>query len=241
MKFKISDFVKVFIDNPKSKEQEIIQKCFEFLKSQNCHVHEKDSAKVNKRLTNILRSHKKRWTKASRNYVNYKKKFREWLETAFEVDSRSSNRPRLKGRPQLPFYQKCQRGQRFAIAKLSSSAHHDFRYLLRAALYAANQKNEKIAASRIQDVLNDKVQKPFSPLKKVTPEDAFSLIIDADLTVKQYLLIRIMAFDNGTDIFPAYHRISAIKKSYRPANISCSASKASVPLQDLLNHTSRYF
>ena len=47
-----------------------------------------------------------------------------------------------------------------------------------------------------------------------------------------------MNINQGADIWPSYHSIRAAKKLCYPSNISITESKAEVPLQDLLDHTS---
>lgn len=57
------------------------------------------------------------------------------------------------------------------------------------------------------------------------------------MTKNSYNLTRLGAKKHGVDIYPSYDRIRLAKDRCYPKNIMVSEVGASVPLQDLLNHT----
>lgn len=72
-----------------------------------------------------------------------------------------------------------------------------------------------------------------SKTKKLSPREALSMIIEAQLSRKQYEIVRNFA----TDMFPSYKMIQVEKTLCYPNDVSISETTAEVPLQSLLDHT----
>lgn len=73
-----------------------------------------------------------------------------------------------------------------------------------------------------------------------TYDEGLAFLLDHDLTTEEYVSIRKGALKHNAKLYPAYYPyvLDAKKKCY-PANINVSELGCSVPLQDLLNHTSQ--
>jgi len=70
-----------------------------------------------------------------------------------------------------------------------------------------------------------------------TEDEALAFMVDTRMTKNSYHLTRLGAKKHGADIYPSYDRIRLAKDRCYPKNIMVSELGASVPLQDLLNHT----
>ena len=93
-------------------------------------------------------------------------------------------------------------------------------------------KNDPSAAS----VLRSCNSQPNSP--EVSIEKVKALIVEADLTKNQYLLIRtFINSKTSAEILPSYEKILKAKTKSYPENVIVSESKAEVELQSLLDHT----
>ncbi|KAG5894842.1 hypothetical protein JTB14_033684 [Gonioctena quinquepunctata] len=66
-------------------------------------------------------------------------------------------------------------------------------------------------------------------------EDALVVLITAKLSRHQYDAVR----DSAPQIFPSYKTVQAANKLCHPNNIHVTETVASVPLQDLIDHTTQ--
>ena len=74
---------------------------------------------------------------------------------------------------------------------------------------------------------------------QMSPGTALSFMIETKLTKQQYLLIRELAKQHNSSIYPPYSKIGEAKERSYPQDISVSETCAEVKLQSLLDHTSR--
>lgn len=70
-----------------------------------------------------------------------------------------------------------------------------------------------------------------------TPKEALTVLIDRKLTVKTYNFLRLDIQDRGYDAFPPYYQVQQARNSCYPADMTISEIEASVPFQNLLQHT----
>lgn len=70
-------------------------------------------------------------------------------------------------------------------------------------------------------------------------DTALALIMDAQLSRRQYKTIRVATKKIGLDIFPSYKKIQKSKQNCYPEDIHITESLASNNLQKLLNHTTK--
>jgi hypothetical protein len=84
--------------------------------------------------------------------------------------------------------------------------------------------------------LRNKSKTTLTPL---TADEALAFLISSDLTQSAYQMMRNIAVSHQADIFPSYRKVLKAKTECYPANIFVTEAKAEVPLQDLLNHTTK--
>ena len=74
---------------------------------------------------------------------------------------------------------------------------------------------------------------------KITPACALGFLLNQNLTRAQYQAIRAICKDKGADIWPSYKEIQSAKLECRPEEIEVSDHTAFVPLQQLLDQTTK--
>lgn len=117
-----------------------------------------------------------------------------------------------------------------ADLRVSYSA-EELTYAAQMKLRASGKLSE---ARQVQEITNpNELPKGNLSHHKLTPTQALSLIIEAQLSKKKYNLIR----NYAKDVFPSYKTVKKEKASSYPKSITCIESQAEVPLQSLLDHT----
>ena len=78
-----------------------------------------------------------------------------------------------------------------------------------------------------------------SDAEEYTNEEALALFLDLKLTKHQYSELRLGAIKKGSNLYPAYHHITAAKMDCLPSKdtITITPISAEVQLQSLLDHT----
>ena len=76
-------------------------------------------------------------------------------------------------------------------------------------------------------------------LIKIAPACALGFLLNQDLTRAQYQAIRAISKEKGADIWPSYKEVQHAKQECRPEEIEVSDHLAFVPLQQLLDHTTK--
>ncbi|XP_050525962.1 uncharacterized protein LOC126896864 [Daktulosphaira vitifoliae] len=72
-----------------------------------------------------------------------------------------------------------------------------------------------------------------------TADEALAFIVDNQLTKQQYMNIRLGAKKRNCDIYPSYEKIFSAKQKCYPDNVKISESGCIIPLQNLLDHTTK--
>lgn len=209
----------------------------------------------------------KRFDECSRTVDKFLKKNHIWLSKAFtfdveseEVDetenqrqledpgpSTSSGVPR--GRPKLPFSHITTRTKRRRAAQLTES--FEAEELSLAAKRGLKEEGKEAAAKLISEAVfttptrAGKIHRAWHSTqqdKKVVPftnDEAVSLIVEANLSKHQYLLIRQEAKNRNANIYPSYHKVLEAKsRCYPPKEAqTVTESSAEIRLQELLDHT----
>ena len=158
-----------------------------------------------------------------------------WLDTYCEFSRYSV---RKGGRPELPFEDCSDNSKRRKTTNLRTEIETDVLvYATQMKLRASGKENEAQVIKKLLD--NPKYAKDCLDIssttkaKKVSAREALSLLIEAQLSRKQYETIRKYALD----IFPSYKLVQSEKLSAYPENVQVTEIEAVVPLQSLLNHT----
>lgn len=155
----------------------------------------------------------------------------------------------LVGRPRIEFKTKSARSQRREVLEISTEHNHEALKLVAAGSYAAKRSGEKDLSAILRKVSKSHTQpKKFrkmlntvetTVIKKKTPEEALSFLLDNSVSKKLYSEMRLTSKASGADIWPTYNMIREAKKKCRPSeeNISIFDDKVEVSFQALLNHT----
>lgn len=238
MKLENRVFAKIFRENTRLPENEIIEKCIEHLETINLRYKCHDFARLNSSLQRLLKSFKRDWKAARYDWQRFQKAREEWLKSTFDFNfERGQRNIQKRGRKELPFKLKSIRRKQDAVLRICASAKHDVDLLLKSALRSGTvQKNKDLMASL--KTLIENGYKHSDNSSKMSPKEGVALLIDADLSQNQYHMIRMRTLKCGVDLIPPYKIIQKEKKKCVPEGVVVSAFKASVSLQKLQDHTS---
>jgi hypothetical protein len=173
-----------------------------------------------------------------------------------EVEMLSQNIPDIspsegikrKGRPTLGWDEKSDIRKRALVKDLSDElSEKPLKMLLAVAAKSAKSESN----DNISFILNQLISDPSTAAKLVaclkekpkemqayTPEEALSLIINQNLTVDTYNVLRKEAKSRGHALYPPYYQVLAMKESCRPkTELTVTDRSCTVPLKDLLQHT----
>lgn len=191
---------------------------------------------------------------ASRKADKFELKNSAWLNSEFHLPELriENNLENLAcksnaGRRPLEFQKKSKRSQRREIAKISIQNEYDPSRIILTCKHAARKSGEKDLHSVSKELSKSphrpsKVRKLLdtsTSIKKKTPNEALSFLLDNSLTKNIYINMRLEARSCGTNIWPLYNDVRDAKAQCRPPKevVMISETVAEVPLQSLLNHT----
>lgn len=144
------------------------------------------------------------------------------------------------GRPSSSFDVVGERSKRRKVAHLGETASGNELSFAAAMTYRKEGQSDKAKAiSKISSASSVKLKSYMSSFSSdnncLTPEEALCVLLDAQLSVYQYNVIRQAA----TSRFPSYKKVLEVKKLCYPNENAISASEkhVQVALQDLLDHT----
>ena len=114
---------------------------------------------------------------------------------------------------------------------LSKAGKKDARFVFQKA-----SSETGLTASKAREAISTK-----DPPKivKITSACALGFLLNQNLTRAQYNAIREISKEKGADIWPSYKEIQSAKLHCRPEEIEISDHTAFVPLQQLLDHTTK--
>lgn len=103
------------------------------------------------------------------------------------------------------------------------------------------RKVDDLVRSTCPEQLRRAVQRVSSPTPEtsISVEKALALLIDNDLSYRQYENMRTVVNDVHKNCFPSYYSLQKAKKKYIPENISISETSVKIPLQNFLNMTAK--
>jgi hypothetical protein len=147
------------------------------------------------------------------------------------------------GRKQLPFSEKSKRAQQYASAEIRRS-HEPGAILLAAAQQPTElgrlvRKSNSVRGVTVKKALNAITKPTESQLLKKTPTQALAFLLCNNLSKEQYNQIKSACSESNANIWPNYNKLLQAKSDCRPENINIQSLCAKVPLQNLLDHTSK--
>lgn len=194
---------------------------------------------------------KKKWLDSNRCLTKFFKKNDNWLDLEFKI-------PLLKkceelyepstssGRPRKSFLESSDRSKRRQIKNLREiTSSNELICAAKSTLYvegkraAANLVSQATEYSpqraiKIRKLYKNEVKNKYT---SYTDDEAVAFIIDTHMTKNAYHKTRLGAKKHGADKYPSYDRVRLAKYRCYPENIIISEISASVPLQNLLDHT----
>lgn len=193
---------------------------------------------------------RKKWQIANRNKNRFLVRYAAWLETSVTIPC---NKPRMSnvGPQKVKFdnlsyagkYKRTKKLREFETSELVFATEIGLRTSGKpaaASLLAqvANSSNESVKHLKISNDSNNNQKTSF----QMSPEKALSLIIDTNLSKRQYQLLRNNAKENNLNLYPPYNTIRNAKQLCYPSDITATEHSVCVTLQSLLDHTvSRLF
>lgn len=186
-------------------------------------------------LRNFKQQLLKKWELHNRHRDRFLTIEREWLEGSCQFTQHVVSKT---GRPNLNFFESSESSKRRKTSTIRIEQNADeLIYAAQMNLRAEGRTTEAQVIKKISEsttYAKDCLDlSHVAKVKKLSPQEALSLIIEAQLSRKQYDTIR----NYANNIFPSYKLVQAEKKRCYPQNIDINESQAIVPLQSLLDHT----
>lgn len=213
-------------------------------------LHDQGAPVVRTEVSRFCSKFYERWKKSGKTLSVFLSRYGDWLngEIVFEIPHIEKVKKRVcVGRPSKSFEDSTTRSKRRKTEPLREK-HSAVELLYAAATQFRSEGDEQVAkllqilcnsprtAADILDAYNR--SGAYTLPVKVSPEKGVSLIIEADLSKAQYLLVRSVVKEHHADVFPSYDAVlEAKQKAYpSPDSVKVSGTSAEVRLQDLLNH-----
>jgi hypothetical protein len=144
-----------------------------------------------------------------------------------------------------PFSEKSKRSQQYASAAVRQT--HEPEAITLAAsqlptpLGRLIKRTNTVRGISVEKALNavDNQMKSAETFLRKTPEEALGHILNNHLTKEQYLSMKTASALSSANIWPNYNKILKAKAQCRPDGIVINELNASVPIQNLLDHTTR--
>lgn len=200
-----------------------------------------DKTKVLRHCLKSFKHHYKlKWTSASYKECRFRKTNEQWLKEKISLPVWRHNKP---GRPLKEFQECSERSKRRKTEKVRSEISHE------ELTYAAVMSERAAGNNDLSQIIKQASATPrratrfrkiissadkSSKSGKLTITQALIKYVEADLTRKQYNVIR----DGQEDIYPCYSLLQRAKTECYPKSI-VSESIAEITLQDLLDHTTQ--
>lgn len=200
-----------------------------------------DEMKQLKRRSSHLKAEfKERWNKAHKTETVFLKNNDEWLKKTFEIPKAQ---PRSLGRPPKSFGESSERSKRRKTETLRNAADDDM--LIHATQTMLHKSGKKDASTILKQVMTSpkratKLKKTYERAqegkeKQLTPLAALSIFVEAELSRRQYEIIR----SASKKLYPSYSILQKAKSDCYPPKDAYEVTEtcAQINLQDLLNHT----
>lgn len=194
----------------------------------------------------------KKWNSANRTKQRFFDGNKEWcnglisLEVTIEHLNQNNNEIETRGRPTIKFAESSDRTkQRRSTRLVAQEGIEQVRHAYVQNLRATQRKPEAEIVSNISAASPKRLKRVSECLSDagteipLTTEEALALILDADLSKNSYEIIRQIALKHNSKLFPPYYQLAEAKSKCCPPKeqISVSATRVSVNLQHLMDHT----
>ena len=149
-------------------------------------------------------------------------------------------------RKETSFAEKSKRAQQYACRNLRDSVDPDL--IVATAAQVVNpacgrliRKANSATGLTAQAALDalSKNKQEIIKVGKYTADESLAYVLNHNLTKQSYLDMKAASTSKGANIWPDYNQILEAKKKCRPEGIEVSELEASVPMQNLLDHTGK--
>ncbi|XP_050301716.1 uncharacterized protein LOC126739931 [Anthonomus grandis grandis] len=184
---------------------------------------------------------KQRWVKAHKKEDVFLKYNQSWLEGTIEIPVVIQKRP---GRPPKMFEESSERTKRRKTEEIRASLAKEF--IIHAAQVELRKSGKRDASDILKEITTSsplratKYKKAFSETKtkeptQLAPLEALSMFVEADLTRRQYKVIR----NTNKKFFPCYSLLQKEKQKCYPPTEECNVTNSSAEsnLQALVDLT----
>lgn len=182
---------------------------------------------------------KQRWLKAHKTEATFLKNNELWLQGTFEIPVGTSNR---QGRPSKSFEDSSERTKRRKTEEIRSSVEPEV--IVHAAQMILHTDGKRSASKVFKEITNSptrasKYRKAYTKSNEtvvpLTPFQALKMFVEADLTKRQYEIIR--ATNKGH--YPCYELLLKAKQECYPpkTTLRVTSTCTEMTLQSLIDHT----
>lgn len=233
-----------------SRREEAIANCLQIVENDlGKELFERNQEKIISTLKTLLKTFNKKWQKCYRNWERFCQINDKWLHQILTIPVANKEQLRIKesrmpGRHLKNFNESSERSKRMIVGKYVKDPRMCADLALKIAHLSARRSGEVAKASLIKSVINN--QHNIDDLNKsinsalstsLSPLEALSMFLEGNFTKAQYMMMRNISIQHNHKLYPSYNSILEVKKECRPNNITVTETSASVPLQDLLDHT----
>lgn len=203
------------------------------------------STEIQEQLSNFVKVLKKRLKEVNYCKQKFYKKSANWLEYQLNVAGETAKLDKA-GRPRKSLDNCSDRSKRRKLKNVNDEI--GSRNIKESFLHQLRSQNQLTKVDIIEKVCNaspvrtKRIVKSIptpSDAEEYTNEEALALFLDLKLTKQQYIQLRLSAIEKGSNLYPAYHHITAAKMDCLPSKdtITITPISAEVQLQSLLDHT----
>lgn len=204
---------------------------------------DKDSAKLTKELRRLKSELKKKWNDSRQRIDVFEKQNKLWLDGTLNVPKYLSPSSAGPGRPKKTFSNSSDRTKRRKTEDLRKN--NDLEILSFVTQKKLGDEGKRDASFVFKEITSTpkratKYKKAFNDSiseekVKLTPQQALSMLIEAELSKRQYNIIR----SYNPDMYPSYPQIREAKKECYPdkESIKVTETLAEIKLQSLMDHT----
>lgn len=200
---------------------------------------EESKSSLKHRFSYLKSQIKQRWAKAHKTEEVFLKNNESWLEGTFEIPIKTHQR---QGRPCKPFADSSERSKRRKTEEMRASV--DPEVIVHAAQLVLQNDGQRDASKVLKEITNTpssahQYRKAYAHANEtvppLTPFEALKMFVEADLTRRQYEIIRA----TNKKHYPCYDLLLKAKQECYPPQsaLRVTATCAEMDLQSLMDHT----
>lgn len=206
------------------------------------------------KIRRLNQSFEKKWAEIGRHRQRFLDTYSTWIskscdftELTHQIIPKTTQQDSTTigpGRPAKSFSACGSKAQKYKVQHLLESSSQELSIATGLKLHKEGKRDsasivkELLVASPNRGTILKKTRKlsPKQPLS-MSEEQALALIVDANLSTRQYQRIREQAKSLRCLIYPSYNKVKEAKVLCYPPGIIITETSAEIPLQTLIDHT----